>query len=65
MGPCPVCGADRLIPLSFQVSRLDAADEVRPEVVVMRPVAICGGCSTRIYPEALADPPAPQERSSN
>jgi hypothetical protein len=55
MGPCPVCRADRLIPLSFQVSRLAAPDEDRPEVVVMRPLAICGGCGARIYPEVLTD----------
>jgi hypothetical protein len=63
MGPCPVCGADRLIPLSFQVSRLDVPDEERPEVVVMRPTAICGGCGARIYPEALADLRTPREGS--
>jgi DNA-directed RNA polymerase subunit RPC12/RpoP len=46
---CPACGADRLVPLSFQVSRLDADDEVRPEVAAMRPIAKCGGCGARIY----------------
>jgi hypothetical protein len=35
--------------LSFQVSRLDADDELRPEVAAMRPIAKCGGCGARIY----------------
>jgi hypothetical protein len=65
MGPCPVCGTDRLIPLSFKVSRLDAPDEERPEVVVMRPVAICGGCAARIYPKEFTDQRAPRNRASN
>jgi hypothetical protein len=68
MGPCPVCGADRLIPLSFRVSRLAAPDEERPEVEAMRPVAICGGCGARIYPEEFKEftgKRALRERSSN
>jgi hypothetical protein len=65
MGPCPACGADRLIPLSFQVSRMDADDEERPEVVVMRPSAICGGCGSRVYPEAFTGQRALRERSAN
>lgn len=46
---CPACGADRLVQLSFQVSRLDAEDEARPEVAAMRPIAKCGGCGARVF----------------
>jgi hypothetical protein len=54
MPMCPECGADRLVPLSFQVARVGARDEERPEVVEMRPVAKCGGCGARIYARRLA-----------
>jgi hypothetical protein len=53
MGPCPACGADRLIPLSFQAARAGGADLERPEVVVMRPIAKCGGCGARVYPDRI------------
>jgi hypothetical protein len=49
MGLCPACGADRLVPLTFQAARAHADDLERPEVVVMRPIAKCGGCGARIY----------------
>jgi DNA-directed RNA polymerase subunit RPC12/RpoP len=52
---CPACGADRLVKLSFQVSRLDADDETRPEVAAMRPIAKCGGCGARIYARKPSD----------
>ena len=51
MGRCPLCGADRLVTLSFQVSRLDAPDQARPDVVAMRPLAKCAGCGARIHAE--------------
>jgi hypothetical protein len=54
MGPCPECGADRLVPLTFQAARTAAGDLERPEVVIMRPVAKCGGCGARIYPDRIA-----------
>jgi hypothetical protein len=53
MPMCPECGADRLVPLSFQVARLGERDEERPEVVAMRPAAKCAGCGARIYAERL------------
>lgn len=52
---CPACGADRLVMLSFQVSRRDADDEARPEVAAMRPIAKCGGCGARIYARKPTD----------
>jgi hypothetical protein len=39
--------------LSFQVSRLDADDKERPDVVAMRPMAKCGGCGALIYADAV------------
>jgi hypothetical protein len=53
MGPCPECGADRLVPLTFQAARAIAGDLERPEVVAMRPTAKCGGCGARIYPDRV------------
>jgi hypothetical protein len=50
---CPACGADRLVPLSFQVARAGAGDQERPEVIAMRPLAKCGGCAARIYPNRV------------
>lgn len=52
LGPCPECAADRLVRLSFQVARLDADDEARPEVAAMRPIAKCGGCGALVYVRA-------------
>lgn len=54
MNPCPGCGANRLIPLTFQAARSAAPDLGRPDVVMMRPVAKCGGCAARIYPDRIA-----------
>ena len=50
---CPECGAKRLVPLSFQAARAAADDLERPEVVVLRPRAKCGGCGARIYPDTV------------
>ena len=36
---CPEGGADRLLPLTFNVDRAATGDEERPHVVAMRPVA--------------------------
>ena len=47
------CGAKRLVPLSFQAARAAADDLERPEVVVLRPRAKCGGCGARIYPDTV------------
>jgi hypothetical protein len=51
MGLCPACGADRLVPLTFQAARATAGDLERPEVVSMRPIAKCGGCGARATTE--------------
>jgi hypothetical protein len=58
---CPACGAARLVVLSFQVSRLDADDEERPEVAAMRPIAKCGGCGARIYARKPIDRRRPEK----
>jgi hypothetical protein len=54
MGPCPECGANRLVPLTFQSARVAADDLERPEVRIMRPLAKCGGCGARIYLDRAA-----------
>ena len=61
MGPCPECGANRLIPLTFQAARTAAGDLERPDVVIMRPLAKCGGCGARIYPDRIAHHDDPGE----
>jgi hypothetical protein len=43
--PCPGCGADRLIPLTFPVYRREAGAEVH----LRRPMAKCSGCGERIF----------------
>jgi hypothetical protein len=65
MGPCPACGADRLITLSFQAARAGADDLERPEVVVMRPIAKCGACGARIYPHRITYRGDPSESAPN
>lgn len=65
MGPCPACGADRLIPLSFQAARAGTGDLERPEVVIMRPIAKCGGCGARIYPDRITHCGDPSESAPN
>jgi predicted metal-binding protein len=61
MGPCPACGADRLVPLTFQAARATAGDLDRPEVVSMRPLAKCGECGGRIYPDGVRYRDDPRE----
>jgi ribosomal protein L16/L10AE len=63
MGPCPECGANRLVPLTFHAARVTANDLERPEVVIMRPLAKCGGCGARIYPDRITHPDDPTESS--
>lgn len=65
MGPCPECGSDRLVPLSFQAARAAGDDLERPEVVVMRPVAKCGGCGARIYADRVAHRGDPTESAQH
>ena len=61
MGRCPECGADRLVPLSFQAARVAANDLERPEVVAARPIAKCGGCGARIYLDRITHRHDPSE----
>jgi hypothetical protein len=61
MALCPECGTDRLVPLTFQAARTTAGDLERPDVVTMRPIAKCGGCGARIYPERIAHRDDPSE----
>ena len=61
MARCPECGTDRLIPLTFQAARATAGDLERPEVVIMRPIAKCGGCGARIYPDRITHRDDPRE----
>jgi hypothetical protein len=60
MGACPECGSDRLVPLTFQAARAAGDDLERPEVVVMRPVAKCGGCGARIYADRVTHRDVPR-----
>lgn len=65
MGPCPACGADRLVPLTFQAARAAADDLERPEVVIMRPLAKCGACGARIYSDRITHQGDPSELALN
>jgi hypothetical protein len=65
MGPCPECGADRLVPLTFQAARTNAGDLERPEVVSMRPIAKCGGCGARIYADKVTHRDDPSETAQS
>jgi hypothetical protein len=65
MGPCPKCGADRLVPLTFQAARTNAGDLERPEVVIMRPTAKCGGCGARIYVDRITHRDDPSETAQS
>ena len=61
MGPCPECGADRLVPLTLHVARTRTGDLKRLEVVIMRPVAKCPWCGARIYPHRVTHRVDPSE----
>jgi hypothetical protein len=61
MGQCPDCGADRLVPLTFQAARVAEGDLQRPEVVIMRPTAKCAGCGARIYVDRVTHRGDPSE----
>jgi len=61
MGPCPACGAARLVPLTFQAARTEADDLERPDVVAMRPLAKCGACGARVYPDRITHRGDPSE----
>ena len=65
MGPCAECGADRLVPMTFQAARAAADDLERPDVVIMRPIAKCGGCGARIYLDRLTRRGDPGESAPN
>ena len=54
MDVCPGCGTDRIVTLSFQAARSTGPDLERPDVEIMRPIAKCGGCGARIYPNRIA-----------
>jgi hypothetical protein len=58
--PCPICGADRLIPLSFP----DDGEEVVPGTAgtpTEHPVLKCVACGNRLYPN---DVPASSDTAS-
>jgi hypothetical protein len=61
MGLCAECGADRLVTLTFHAARVAATDLERPEVVIMRPIAKCGGCGARIYADRITHRGDPSE----
>jgi hypothetical protein len=61
MAQCPECGADRLVHLTFQAGRANAGDLERPEVVLVRPIAKCGGCGVRIYSDTITHRGDPSE----